>query len=148
MVIRKPRTNWLRTLVMYRLDCKYDLELLPSQTCPECGRPFDPDDGSTFASSHRKRIPWEAWASVGCSAFYFVALYFDSQPSAMRGIDRWYDHGYKFAGFIIVFAISVGLLLATLRLRRWTAAGVGALTLLVMIYHIVRWVQGFLPYWF
>ena len=132
----------------YCLDCKYDLELLFSQTCPECGRPFDPDDGSTFASSLRRRIPWEAWASVTCSVFYFVALYIDSQPSAIRGIDRWYDHGNKFAAFIILFAISVGLLLATIRLRRWIIAGIGSFAVLVMVLQIVRWVQGFLPYWF
>ena len=66
----------------------------------------------------------------------------------MRGIDRWHDHGDKFVAFIILFGISVGLLLAVIRLRRWAAAGIGALAVLVMIYYIVRWVQGFLPYWF
>ena len=129
-------------------DCKYDLELLTSQTCPECGRPFDSNDSSTFASSLRRRIPWEAWASVACSVFYFVALYVDSQPSAMRGIDRWYDHGNKFAAFIILFAISVGLLLAAIRRRRWIVVGIGLIAVLVMVLQIVRWVQGFLPYWF
>ena len=66
----------------------------------------------------------------------------------MRGVDRWYDHGYKFAGFIILIAISVGSLRAVIRLRRWTVAGIGALAVLVVIYQIVRWVQGFLSYWF
>lgn len=132
----------------YCLDCKYDLELLSSQTCPECGRPFDSNDGSTFASSLRRRIPREAWASVACSVFYFVAIYVDSRPSAMRGIDRWYDHCYKFAGFIVLFAISVGLLLAAIRLRRWIVAGIGSFAVLVMVLQIVRWVQRFLLYWF
>ena len=64
------------------------------------------------------------------------------------GIDRWYDHGNKFVAFIILFAISVGLLLAAIRLRRWIVAGIGLLAVLVMVLQIVRWVQGFLPYWF
>ena len=66
----------------------------------------------------------------------------------MRGIDRWYDHGGKFVVFIILFGISVGLLLAVIRLRRWIVAGIGSFAVLVMVLQIVRWVQGFLPYWF
>ncbi|MHC4066328.1 MAG: hypothetical protein ACYSUI_17765 [Planctomycetota bacterium] len=30
------------------LGCSYNLEGLPENRCPECGRPFDPDDPSTF----------------------------------------------------------------------------------------------------
>ncbi len=132
----------------YCLDCKYDLEHLLTNTCPECGRPFDPDNDSTFASSLGRRIPSEVWASLACSALYFVALYLDTRPSAVRGIDRWYDHGYKFVGFILLFGFSVGLLLAVVRLRRWIVAGIGSFTVLVMVLQIVRWVHGFLPYWF
>lgn len=29
-------------------DCRYPLDGLNSHECPECGRPFDPDDASTF----------------------------------------------------------------------------------------------------
>ena len=132
----------------YCLDCKYDLELLFSQTCPECGRPFDPSDSSTFATSLRRLIPNEALASIACSLIYFVALYVDSQPSGIRHANPWYDHGTKFVAFIIVFGISVGLLLAVIRLRRWIIAGIGSFAVLVMVLQIVRWVQGFLPYWF
>ena len=148
MVIRKPRTNWLRTLVMYCLDCNYDLQHLSANICPECGRAFDPSDSSTFATSLRRLIPNEALASIACSLIYFVALYVDSQPSGIRHANPWYDDGTKFVAFIVLFGISVGLLLAVIRLRRWTAVGIGALAVLVMIYYIVRWVVGFLPYWF
>lgn len=30
------------------LSCKYDLTHLTEHRCPECGRPFDPSDPSTF----------------------------------------------------------------------------------------------------
>lgn len=33
------------------LTCEYPLHSLGSNRCPECGRPFDPDDASTFADS-------------------------------------------------------------------------------------------------
>jgi len=29
-------------------DCRYPLDGLDSRACPECGRPFDPDDVGTF----------------------------------------------------------------------------------------------------
>src|SRR5690554_1851351 len=29
-------------------NCRYPLDGLASHTCPECGRPFDPDDAGTF----------------------------------------------------------------------------------------------------
>ncbi|MCH8824326.1 MAG: hypothetical protein IH984_12575 [Planctomycetes bacterium] len=121
---------------------------MPANTCPECGRAFDPTDNSTFATSLRRLIPKEALASITCSLIYFVALYVDSQPSAKRGIDHWYFHGVKFVAFIILFGISIGLLLAVIRLKRWIAASLGSIAVLVMVIHIVRWVQGFLPYWF
>ena len=33
---------------MYCKKCNYDLRHLTSRRCPECGRPFDPDDPSTY----------------------------------------------------------------------------------------------------
>ncbi len=33
---------------MHCLDCGYDLRHLTEPRCPECGRPFDPGDESTF----------------------------------------------------------------------------------------------------
>ena len=137
---------------MYCLDCKYNLQQLPANTCPECGRAFDPTDSSTFAKSLKRRFltlpPWESIASFACSALYFVALYINSQPSARRGIDHWHDHGSKFIAFIILFGISVGLLLATIRLKQWIAISLGSIAVIVMVIQIAPWVQRLLPYWF
>lgn len=37
------------------LKCGYELRRLPEPICPECGRAFDPNDPSTFASPARRR---------------------------------------------------------------------------------------------
>ena len=136
---------------MYCLDCKYSLQQLPANTCPECGRGFDPSNGSTFADS-LKRIPPlppnQVMASFACSLFYFIALYFDSQPSAVRHPTPWYYLYDKYLAFIILFGISVGLLLAVIRLRRWIATSLGLLVVLVMAWQIVQWIDRFLPYSF
>ena len=134
--------------MMYCLDCKYNLQKLPANTCPECGQGFDTCDSTTYATSLRRLIPNEALAGTTCSVLYFVALYIDGQPSAMRHPAPWYYNYDKYIAFIILFGISIGLLLATIRLKRWIAASLGSLALLVMVIQIVRSVQGFLPYWF
>jgi hypothetical protein len=36
------------------LDCRYVLNALPEDRCPECGRPFDPQVPSTYATSPRR----------------------------------------------------------------------------------------------
>jgi len=36
---------------MYCLACTYHLQSLSSHVCPECGRPFDPDDPASYARS-------------------------------------------------------------------------------------------------
>lgn len=35
------------------LGCGYDLRGLPENRCPECGRPFDPDDPESYVSKLR-----------------------------------------------------------------------------------------------
>ena len=137
---------------MYCLDCRYNLLYLSTNTCPECGSAFDPSDNSTFASQQNRRLitlpPRESIASIACSVIYYAILFIDSQPSARRGIDRWYYHGGKFIAFIIFFAISIGLLLAVIRLKRWIATSLGLLAAILMAWQIVQWIDRFLPYWF
>lgn len=35
------------------LGCRYVLDWLPENRCPECGRRFDPEDPTTFISGHQ-----------------------------------------------------------------------------------------------
>jgi hypothetical protein len=43
----------------YCLGCSYVLDGLPECRCPECGRPFDPNDPRTFKTARsRKRWRW------------------------------------------------------------------------------------------
>ena len=50
----------------YCLSCRHSLRGIHSERCPECGRPFDPDDPATFATSLRR--PQNA---LGC---WFLAI--------------------------------------------------------------------------
>ena len=45
----------------YCLGCRYPLDFLPGNRCPECGRPFDPADPATYTTSPNK--PWIATAT-------------------------------------------------------------------------------------
>ena len=128
------------------LGCGYDLEHLRESACPECGREFDPTDPSTFGPLPHRRVPWQALASIACTVIFFVALYIDSRPSAGRHPAPWYYEGSKFLAFIVLFALAVGCLLATVRLRLWVAATIGAVGVVAMIWQVVLWVIRFVPY--
>jgi hypothetical protein len=43
----------------YCLACSYPLDWLPESRCPECGRPFDPENPETFA-----RFPRRSWTAA------------------------------------------------------------------------------------
>ncbi len=132
----------------YCLRCGYDLAHLDTSACPECGRTFDPSEPSTFGPLPQRPIPWQAVASIACTLVFFAALYIDSRPSAARGWDPWYyNHADKFVAFIALFAFAVGCLLATVRLRRWVPAVIGAIGVLGMVWQILLWVIRFLPYY-
>jgi hypothetical protein len=56
------------------LGCGYSLAGLQQRVCPECGRPFDPNDPKTFAASARvpSRTSWilVALALIGALSIY------------------------------------------------------------------------------
>jgi hypothetical protein len=61
------------------LDCGYVLIGLPRGRCPECGRPFDPDDPRTY-SSRPLLVRWKFWlpgfvlAAVGGVVLYVAIV--------------------------------------------------------------------------
>ena len=55
--------------------CHYSLANLVEHRCPECGRPFDPNDVDTF--EHRKRRSWPSLlciALIGACCWICVAI--------------------------------------------------------------------------
>lgn len=58
---------------MHCLGCGYQLKHLPENRCPECGKPFDPDDDRTFAGKlidARKYV----WSAIGAGLATFTPL--------------------------------------------------------------------------
>ena len=52
--------NSSQTDTAFCLACGYSLRHLPTPTCPECGRPFDPADPRTMSLGDPLR-PWQRW---------------------------------------------------------------------------------------
>ncbi len=52
------------------LNCGYILDGLPENRCPECGRPFDPEDPDSFTWGTRHR---SGWAYLGLAIACWVA---------------------------------------------------------------------------
>lgn len=46
------------------VTCGYILDHLESNRCPECGRPFNLRDQSTFEHDYGYAAPWDGWAAV------------------------------------------------------------------------------------
>ena len=73
---RKPDPSPARSI--YCLGCRYPLGGLPEPRCPECGRPFDPDDPKTFGTVGRTEegpLVLQAFLalSLACGIIVFIA---------------------------------------------------------------------------
>jgi hypothetical protein len=56
------------------LGCGYDLRGLTENRCPECGRPFDPDDPGTYDCGQRFRRNPLVGACIGASGPFLIAI--------------------------------------------------------------------------
>jgi hypothetical protein len=61
-------SNGLPVWKMRCSGCSYDLRGLPENRCPECGRPFDPDDPNTYVTKLRSGRRYLATALAGVVA--------------------------------------------------------------------------------
>lgn len=80
---------------MYCKRCKYDLRCSVSdRRCPECERPFDPDDGRTYLRSPSRRRIWLDRVSLilqslgfgWLAGFLFVVTQVEFRPSPLAAL--------------------------------------------------------------
>lgn len=59
----------------YCLGCGYVLDGLPEHRCPECGRPFDPDNPRTFKTARPyKRWRWHVLLRPGPLGYLYLLV--------------------------------------------------------------------------
>jgi len=59
---------------MYCRNCWYILDGLSEHRCPECGRPFDPDNRRTYHTRPRARWWWRTLARTAIVLFILLAI--------------------------------------------------------------------------
>ena len=91
------------------LGCGYILDGLPENRCPECGRPFDPGDPSTYLTSRPSGRGYlvAAIASLGMLTLPLLAL-------ALATRTDWYiaSRASRLLDFVLVLTWSCGVVLA------------------------------------
>lgn len=70
--------------------CNYDLHGLAAEACPECGRPFDPADELTYASTlpSRKLLYMATLAGVVIAMIPLALMYLEA-ATARSELGRW-----------------------------------------------------------
>jgi predicted amidophosphoribosyltransferase len=56
------------------LNCKYDLRKLSEHRCPECGRPFNPNDPKTFDTRKRSDFRYALTIILLAGGIFVVAV--------------------------------------------------------------------------
>lgn len=114
------------------LGCKYDLRGLDTPRCPECGRPFDPDDPTTTGPVPWHRRPWEPWVALACCGFCAAHEY----AGLFDPVVPWKQApatGTDFFGAIVAVPVLIGLTMSSLRRKRWLRGFVCFACLLAVI---------------
>ena len=100
----------------YCLDCRYFLDHLKSNECPECGREFDASDSSTY-STHIKTL-WPRWeialALLLCLSLYYFSWHWDiDRIFAARRSGAWwfFQSRLEFLGWLSPAILVVPVLL-------------------------------------
>ena len=112
----------------YCLECRYCLDHLESDACPECGHGFDPKDTSTFSQGDERPI-WPRWET--CLACVLLALlYFQTWEWNTSGPGRWrhmtISWAYSFAPTKIAFDYLIWFSPVVLTIPVFLASGIRA----------------------
>jgi hypothetical protein len=109
---------------MYCRSCQYELVGLNKGRCPECGRPFDPADPTTFQA---RRRGLHALLGIGLSLVIGIAVVLASWAAMLPG------YGYsRHAAFLTVFGIGLFSGLVATGLAAWNRSWLGRIPLLLV----------------
>lgn len=109
---------------MYCPSCQYDLSRIDSRRCPECGRPFNPADPTTFDARRR-----------GSQAILGIGLALVIGSAVILGFwAAWKpNYGYsRHAAFLTMFGIGLFAAIATAILAGRNRSWLGRVPLLLV----------------
>ncbi|HWB20167.1 MAG TPA: hypothetical protein VG711_07705 [Phycisphaerales bacterium] len=93
------------------MNCKYNLENLTTNRCPECGREFDPNDLTTFDPQHIHRLrPLQRFLAAGGILYLMLFIFLSVVDlSAHRPPQQSFAVAAALAAFlwILVMLISI-----------------------------------------
>lgn len=135
------------------LDCGYILGGLPENRCPECGRPFDPNDPQTYdphglaGQVFSQAATWAAWLAVPAALLMLLQTFASAIPNWVLAL----------AAVLAFVGLSIAIVVVGASGRRllsygrgtpedWTALRkafvVGLVTLIVVVIVVLLMVGG------
>jgi hypothetical protein len=107
----RERAKWLGrkrvrpTMWCIDPECRYPLDGLMANRCPECGREFDPDNPQTYLASRRQTQPSSKWGVLLLVGPIILALMFIHRSGG--GAPRFYSG--LLAGCIVIGLVALVL---------------------------------------